>query len=68
MTDKETFEAIYKDTPSRMRRANNLNNQTIKELRRQLKWCYRAIWFMQGSVIVLAIGVLLSALFQLYPY
>jgi hypothetical protein len=39
-----------------------------KELRRQLKWCHRAIGFMQVVICLAASGVLLWMAFQKCPY
>jgi len=67
MTPEES-ETIDEETAANLKRICGPYERRITELRRQLKWCYRMIWFMQGVVVLSAIAAMLWALSHHYPY
>jgi hypothetical protein len=62
MTPEEITKTIDEEVAANLDRICGPYEKHITELRRQLKWCHRVLWFMQGCSIVFAIGILIWAL------
>ena len=68
MTTEEIAKLAYEKSQVNIARICRPLMKHNKELRRQLKWCYWMIGFMQICIGLAACGVLLWSVFQRWPY